>query len=123
MKVTATIGWYEIRVTDVEAAKRFYTAVFDVEIAPWEQEEFTMLVDPLGAPMFALEHVTAEPAGDAYLRPTWDTADLEGALALVLAAGGTVAQTRTEIGGGFGWWASARDPFGNYLCFSTSVAS
>ncbi|MEJ7651111.1 MAG: VOC family protein [Nakamurella sp.] len=122
MKAKASIGWYEIRVTDVEAATAFYTAVFDVEVAPWEQEEFTMLVDPQGAPMFALERVSTAPAGDAYLRPTWDTEDLESTLALVQSEGGTVTQTRTEIGGGYGWWAAGRDPFGNYLSFSSSVA-
>lgn len=122
MKVKASIGWYEIRVVDVESAKAFYTKVFDVETAPWEQPEFTMMVDPQGAPRFALEKVEHTPPGDAYLRPTWDTDDLEATLALVEEAGGTVEQTRTEIGGGFGWWGAGRDPSGNYLCFSTSAA-
>lgn len=120
-KVRATIEWYEIRVTDVSAGLAFYTAVFDVAPAPWEEERFTMLVDPAGTPRFALEQVETAPPTATWLSPTWDTDDLEATLRAVEDAGGSVHLPRTEIGGGFGWWAAAHDPFGNPLHFSTSA--
>lgn len=122
MKVRAKIEWYEIQVTDVPAALAFYTQVFDVAPAPWEEERFTMLVEPSGAPVFALEQVDTAPApGESWLNPTWDTDDLEATLRAVENAGGSTRLARTEIGGGFGWWAAALDPFGNELHFSTSA--
>ena len=118
MRVAPAITWFEVRVTDLELATKFYSTVFDVTASPWEQ--YALMSDADGRPVFALEPVEAAPPTDAYVRPTWDVEDLEATVELVRSAGGTVELEREVISEEFGWWALARDPFGNYLAFATS---
>ncbi len=54
------------------------------------------------------------------IRITFGTDDLEAALERVTAAGGTVLNHRSEIGGGMGWWADFTDPAGRRVGFSTN---
>lgn len=79
-----------------------------------------MLSTPDGAPVAGLERVEQAPPTDGFFRPTFDTDDLEGALALVESAGGAVVAGRDQVSEELGWWAVATDPFGNRLQLSTS---
>jgi predicted enzyme related to lactoylglutathione lyase len=117
--VNPRIGWFEIKVTDVERAKAFYTAVFGVTPAPWD-DSYTLMMTDAGAPAFGLIKVDDAPPTDAFLNPTWDSEDLEADLALIASVGGSVDKPRELISEEFGWWGLARDPFGNYLALATT---
>lgn len=114
-----TISWFEIRVPDVTRAQKFYTEVFGLTAQPWDQ--YVMLVDGEGRPRFALEQTTDTVAPDGYLRSYLNSDDLEGDLARIERAGGRVERPRGLISEEFGWWALARDPFGNWLGLCTSA--
>jgi predicted enzyme related to lactoylglutathione lyase len=113
-----TVGFWELRVTDIDAASDFYTRVFGLVSSPWG--EYLMLSTPDGAPIGSLEQVTEAPPSDGFFRPTFDSEDLEADLAAVEAAGGSVLIPREVISEEYGWWAAVADPFGNRLQLATT---
>lgn len=113
-----TVGYWELRVTDTERASAFYGAVFGLVASPFG--EHVMLSTPEGAPIGGLEQVAEAPPTDGFFRPTFDSDDLEGDLAAVEAAGGSVLVPRTVISEEYGWWAAVTDTFGNRLQLSTN---
>ncbi|WP_156250618.1 VOC family protein [Pseudactinotalea terrae] len=115
-----TVGFWELRVTDIDRASAFYGKVFG--LVPSAFGEYLLLSTPEGAPIGSLEQVEEAPPSDGFFRPTFDSDDLEADLAAVAAAGGTVIVPRTVISEEFGWWAAVTDPFGNRLQLSTSNA-
>ena len=113
-----TVGFWELRVTDIEKASDFYTTVLGLVASPWG--EYVMLSTPDGAPMGSLEQVADAPPSDGFFRPTFDSEDLEADLAAVEAAGGSVLVPRAVISEEYGWWAAVADPFGNRLQLATN---
>lgn len=113
-----TVGFWELRITDVERASAFYGTVFGLVARPFG--EYVMLSTADGAPIAGLELVEEAPPTDGFFRPTFDSEDLEADLAAVEAAGGTVLLPRSQISEDFGWWAAVTDPFGNRLQLSTN---
>lgn len=116
--ITPTVGFWELRVTDLERARDFYTQVLGLVASPFD--EYLMLSTPDGVPVAYLEQVAEAPPTDGFFRPTFDTDDLESDLAAVEAAGGSVLLPRSVIRPEYGWWAAVADPFGNRLQLSTS---
>jgi predicted enzyme related to lactoylglutathione lyase len=114
-----TVGFWELRVTDIGRASAFYGAVFGLVPSPFG--EYVMLSTAEGAPIAGLEEVAEAPPTDGFFRPTFDSDDLEADLAAVEAAGGTVIVPRTVISEEHGWWAAVTDPFGNRLQLSTNT--
>lgn len=112
------VGFWELRVTDIETATAFYGSVFGLVASPWD--EYVMLSTPDGAPTGSLEKVDDAPPADGFFRPTFDSDDLEADLAAVEAAGGSVILPRTVISEEYGWYAAVADPFGNRLQLATS---
>jgi predicted enzyme related to lactoylglutathione lyase len=119
--INGSITWWEIRVPDVEKAQAFYTAVFGATAQPWDR--YVMLLDAEGKPFGALEQTQDMVPTDAYIRSYFLAEDLEAALETITAAGGSVERGRELISEEFGWWALARDPFGNWLGLCTSNAA
>lgn len=118
-KISGQIAWWEIRVPDMDPAKAFYSTVFDATaIEPFEG--YVMLAGADGQPFGALEATTEPVPSDSYQRTYFSTDDLEATLAGIELAGGTVDKPRELISEEFGWWAQARDPFGNRLGLCTS---
>ena len=115
-----TVGFWELRVTDLDRAIAFYCAVFELVASPFGDD--VMLSTPDGAPIAGLELVTDAPPTDGFFRPTFDSDDLEADIAAVERAGGTLLVPRTVISEEYGWWAAVADPFGNRLQLSTSNA-
>lgn len=117
--MSPTVGFWEIRATDLEEARRFYCEVFDLVAGP--MGEYLLLSTRDGVPVAGLGQVEEAPPVDGAFRPTFDSDDLEADLAAIVAAGGAVLVERTVISPEFGWWAAAADPFGNRLQLSTSA--
>jgi uncharacterized protein len=114
--VTNPFDWCDIEVTDLERAREFYGTVFGWEFTAFGDEFLMASKD--GALVCGFAKADGEVAGRG-LRGYISTDDLEGTLERIVAAGGEVAKTRQEIGGGFGWWAWFRDPSGLVLGLAT----
>lgn len=117
--INGTIAWWEIRVADLEKAQAFYTSAFGATATP-VFENYLMLTGPDGKMFGALEQTTDLVPTDSYQRTYYGTDDLEATLAGIERAGGSVEKPRELISDEFGWWALARDPFGNWLGLCTS---
>ena len=113
-----TVGFWELRVTDTTRASEFYGAIFGLVASPFGEN--VMLSTAEGVPIGGLEQVEEAPPTDGFMRPTFDSDDLEADLAAVVAAGGSVLMPRSVISEEHGWWAAVADPFGNRLQFSTN---
>ena len=83
-------------VSDVDAAKTFYTALLGV--APAQDSPYYVGYDVAG------EHVGLVPGGKEQGMPApvayWEVSDIEAKLAELTAAGATVQQPPREVGGG-----------------------
>lgn len=115
--------WFELYVTDIDGARRFYGAVFG-----WQLEGFAGY-DPEN--YFLLQEADGTSVGGAVVRresvPELETAvgaqtvvylevtDLEGTLERVRAAGGGVVTQRRPIGDDDGSFALVTDPEGTVV--------
>jgi hypothetical protein len=112
------IHWFEIFVTDIDRAARFYQTVLDVELRR-ENED--------GRPMAIFASAVQEGVGGALVRqPGREPTDqgalvyldangkLDASLARVERAGGKIVQPKTDIGPP-GFIALVRDSEGNLV--------
>ena len=101
--MTNALNWFEIAVTDIERAKRFYETVLAKDLTPMnEMPGFSMYMFPTdgeGSVGGGIVH------GDGYTPGTTGSIvylnaqpDLSGPLSRVADAGGTVLQEKTAIG-------------------------
>ncbi len=96
-------------VTDVQAAKEWYTSVLG--FAPYFDEPFYVGFNVGGYELGLDPNGKAGPAGGvAY----WGVPDVAAALVHLLSLGATEDTPATEVGGGI-VVATVRDPFGNVL--------
>jgi predicted enzyme related to lactoylglutathione lyase len=95
-------------VTDVEAAKKVYTALLGME--PQHDAPYYVGYDVAG------QHIGLVPGGGGMTSPVayWHVADIEAKLAEVTAAGAKVKEAPHDVGGGR-LVASFTDPDGNVL--------
>tara|TARA_R110002167_G_scaffold143481_18_gene332831 strand:- start:871 stop:1248 length:378 start_codon:yes stop_codon:yes gene_type:complete len=114
------VGWFEIPVSDMDRAKRFYEAVFDLSISIHDLGEFQMGWFPhepekSGAPGSLVKHEMYIPSDKAGALLYFSCIDVSVELGRVEAAGGTILKPRTEIGGGHGFMALIKDTEGNRI--------
>ena len=108
-------GWVEIGTADLDATTAFYSAVFG-----WETQAFGddyRIATSRGRQVGGF-YRWADPVPDG-VRVYVTVADMEGTLAKVTDAGGTVEHSRTPIGPDQGWWADFRDPAGTLVGITT----
>lgn len=114
------LTWWDIYLPDLDVGKAFYGRVFGWTFQPFD--EFVMCVDVTGKLVCSLgRSVDPPPPGRSGIRCYFLVEDLEGHLARVEEAGGSVMTARTLISDEFGWYAEFTDPAGNPvgLCSST----
>jgi hypothetical protein len=111
------ITWFEIPVTDMDRARGFYENVLSSKLIPY----------PGGAPCFIFPTKDSGVAGCIVQRPqSKPTADgtivflnadgqLNAAVDRATSAGSKVLVPRTEIPGGFGFFACITDSEGNHV--------
>ncbi|MBH0780296.1 VOC family protein [Nocardia bovistercoris] len=103
-----SIVWSELATARADAAREFYTAVFDFTLEPMSGFDYTVLRRPDGHPIGGIQ---GEPSAAAtYWSTYFEVEDTDAALARVTEAGGTVVLTAKDTP--FGRIAVARDPFG-----------
>lgn len=113
------VGWFEIPVTDMQRAKEFYEAAFDIKIEVHQMGELEMGWFP-----FVSE---GSGAGGSLVRheefyhpsPTHGTLvyiscpDVKDSLELIVKAGGKVVQEKKLIAEGYGYMGLFIDSEGN----------
>ncbi|MCF8304684.1 MAG: VOC family protein [Bacteroidales bacterium] len=114
------VGWFEIPVTDMDRAVKFYEAVFDLKLDLNKMGEtdmawFPFVDDGLGAPGSLVQNKDYyKPSSEGVLVYfTAHSGDLANELSRVEAAGGKVYQPKTLITEEIGYMATFIDSEGN----------
>lgn len=115
------VGWFEIPVTDMERARAFYEAVFEVQIQVHQMGELEMGWFPMadgkkGAAGSLVRHPDFyHPSSTAGVVIYFTCPDMTAALERVTRAGGKVVQPKKAIGEGFGYMGLFLDSEGNRI--------
>lgn len=124
MKKENPVVWFEIYVDDMERAKKFYEAVFETTLEemkmPASADEgmsmlsFPMTMEKVGGAAGALVKMSGMKAGGAGTIVYFDSEDCGVEEARIVAAGGTVVQSKTSIDE-YGSMVLATDTEGNII--------
>lgn len=114
------VGWFEIPVGDMDRAKKFYEAVFNIDIAIHNMDEFIMGWFPnapgkSGATGSLVKHEMYVPSTTHGPLIYFSCKDVADELSRVEAANGQIMQAKTEIGDGHGFMALLKDTEGNRI--------
>ena len=114
------IGWFELPVSDMERAKEFYEAVFDITITVHDLGGFVMGWFPNaqgkpGATGSLVKHEMYSPSETAGPLIYFSCEDVAEELGRVESAGGAILRPKTQIGEGHGFMALLRDSEGNRI--------
>ena len=115
---TNPVGWFEIYVQDMERAKAFYEAVFNVELERLNDEQPELWKFPQSMTSYgasgALASVEGMPSGGNSTVVYFSCENCADELARVVQAGGDVMKGKFSIGE-YGFIALAFDPDGNLI--------
>ena len=116
------ISWFEIGVTDLERATRFYEAIFGDSLIPMELENIKMRMFPITDMQNGVGGALVDSGGfhkpsltDGPLVYLNGNPDLQHILDKVPAAGGTVMVPKTSISPEYGFMAVFIDTEGNRI--------
>ncbi|MEI7525550.1 MAG: VOC family protein [Mariniphaga sp.] len=117
-KTENALNWFEIAVSDISRAKKFYDIVFDISTAQVEMMGMSMAVFPAddsagkvsGALVQSEMHKPSSEGAVIYLN---GNPDLEVPLGRVAEAGGQVAMAKTFVNEQVGYMAFFIDTEGN----------
>ena len=112
------IGWFELPVSDMERAQRFYETVLEIKISVHDLDGLVMGWFPVdhtksGSTGSLVQHEMYKPSDTHGVLIYFECIDLANELSRVEAAGGQILKPKTEIGGGHGFMALLRDTEGN----------
>ncbi|NDJ62282.1 MAG: VOC family protein [Chloroflexi bacterium] len=115
--------WFEIPVSDIERAAKFYSTVFEQELEINDYEgrrfaTFTLGREGVGGSLNQCEGFDPGDKGPLIYLTAGD--DLTPAMNRVEAAGGKLLTPKTDLGGGFGFYAMFNDTEGNTLALHSS---
>lgn len=111
------IDWFEIFVSDIARATRFYEQMLAVSLRPEELDGKAMAIFPAaktGVGGALVRDGRRAPGGEGTLIYLNADGQLDACLERALAAGGTVVLPRTDLGGP-GFIATIRDSEGNVV--------
>jgi len=114
------VGWFEIPVTNMDRAKKFYDTVFDINITVHDLDGlkmgwFPMAPNKSGATGSLVQHENYVPSATAGSVLYFTSVDVANELAKVVAAGGNILQDKKQIGAGHGLMALFIDSEGNRI--------
>lgn len=127
---TNMVNWFELPVTDMDRAVKFYNAVFNIEISIHEMGPlvmgwfpFTEAQNSPGAAGSLVLHKEAYiPSSDkgALIYFSSRTGNLEDELSRIEAAGGKILQPKTQISEEYGYMALFLDTEGNRVALHSN---
>jgi predicted enzyme related to lactoylglutathione lyase len=111
------VGWFEIYVQDMDRAKRFYEAVFQLKLEKlMEDQEMTMWSFPMVMDRFGASGVLVKmqgfPSGGNSTLVYFSCTDCAIEAGRILASGGRIQKEKTSIGQ-YGFIALGFDTEGN----------
>lgn len=115
------VGWFEIPVTDMDRAKKFYESVFEIEIQVQPFNELLMGWFPFaenkpGASGSLVKHPDFyEPSSKAGVLVYFSSENVDNELSRVEKAGGKILQPKTQISEDVGYMAVFQDSEGNRM--------
>lgn len=113
---TNALNWFEIAITDVARAQKFYETIFDIQLFGMDMMGMNMLMFPpqpphsSGALVKSEDHKPSQEGAIIYLN---GNPDLQLVLDRIPAAGGKVVLPKTNIGENNGYMAFFIDSEGN----------
>lgn len=112
------VSWFELPVTDMDRAKKFYETVFSISIEVIDFSGFLMGWFPSaenkpGAAGTLVKHEMYKPSSSAGVLVYFSCDDVSQELSRVTPAGGTVLQQKTQISPDYGFMALFLDSEGN----------
>jgi uncharacterized protein len=114
------ISWFEIPVTDIDRATKFYEAIFSIKLNPLDMPNIRMRMFPLNDPMNQVGGALADSGGfhkpsatDGPLMYLNGNPDVQIVLDRIEAAGGKIMVPKTEISPDYGYMAVFLDTEGN----------
>lgn len=126
MKATEnSLNWFEIPVSDINRAKKFYETVFDIEMPAQEMMGMQMAFFPYqdmrgtvaGSLVQGPQHKPSADGAKIYLN---GNPDLSNALSNVPKAGGQVVMPKTKITDEIGYMAYFVDSEGNTVALHSN---
>ncbi len=115
------VGWFEIPVTDMDRAKKFYDTVFEVDIQVHQMNElqmgwFPFAENKMGASGSLVRHKEWYKPSDTYGPLLYfSSRDVQEQLHRVEKAGGTIVQPKKLIAKDIGYMAVFIDTEGNRI--------
>jgi len=118
-----SISWFEIPVTDLNRAQRFYETVFGIQLMPMDMPNIKMRVFPVDDQMTGVSGALADTGGE-YHKPSATEGpmlylnanpDVQRVLDKVENAGGKIVVPKTEISPEHGHMAVFIDTEGNRI--------
>jgi len=120
---TNALNWFEIPMTDIERAKKFYETIFDIEFFQIEMMGMDMLMFPSqrpkssGALVKSQYHTPSKTGSIIYLNAN---PDLQLVLDKIEPAGGKVTMPKSHIDPETGYMAFFEDSEGNLIALHSS---
>ena len=120
------VGWFEIPVSDMTRAQKFYETIFDITIGIHDIGGFVMGWFPnapgkSGATGSLVLHEMYTPSATHGPLLYFSCEDVAIPLAKIVEAGGTIMQEKTEIGDGHGFMGLFIDSEGNRIALHSQV--
>jgi uncharacterized protein len=111
------INWFEIPCEDLDRATTFYEKILGEKMNRTDGENPMAIFasDPKGAGGTLVKRNLQRPGRAGTMVYLNCDGDLEGVLARLPAAGGLVLVPKTEVPGGYGYFACIRDSEGNHI--------
>jgi len=126
-KMTAqenALNWFEISVTDIKRASKFYETIFGIELQPQEMMGMQMAFFPAdmtgkvsGGLVHGPMHKPSADGAKIYLN---GNPDLQNALSKIEGAGGKVLMPKTKITDDIGYMAFFSDTEGNTVALHSN---
>ena len=122
---TNSLNWFEISVTDLARARKFYETIFVIEMPTDTMMGMEMAFFPYengsgkasGALVKSDFHIPSENGVKIYLN---GNPDLQNALSKVEGAGGQITMPKTHIGDDVGYMAFFMDSEGNSIALHSN---
>jgi hypothetical protein len=119
------LNWFEISVTDISRAKKFYEEIFGIKMEEQEMMEMKMAYFPadmmngkVGGGL--VESAFHKPSADGVKVYLNANPDMEAILAKIEGAGGQVMMPKTKISDEIGYMAGFVDSEGNHIALHSN---